>query len=97
MTRAQMFVRSSLPQMYNTLDLEQEIKSHEESIASREWDEVMAEAWSRLQRCQRCYREALSLHLASAPDDFIAYELASSSDYVAIVALEACARVIPRE
>ena len=96
MTRAQMFVRNSLPQMYNALDLEQEIRSHEESVASREWDEVMAEAWSRLQSCHVVI-EKLSRHLASAPDDLVSYELASSSVYVAIVALEACARVIPRE
>jgi hypothetical protein len=75
--------------MHYAVDLYQDSRSRDESVPSREWDEVMAESWSRLQSCYVVIDE-LSRHPASAHGDFVSYELALSSLYVAIAALEAC-------
>ena len=84
-----MSIREARPHIYDTLDLWQDAGTGEESIPTREWNEVMAESWSRLQSCCIVIEE-LARHPASAPADLVSYELALSSVYVAIVALEAC-------
>jgi hypothetical protein len=84
-----MSVRNPHSQMNGSVNLTQESRSDEECVAFREWDEVMAESWSRLQCC-RVVIDELSRHPASAAGDLVSYELALSSVYVAIVALEAC-------
>jgi hypothetical protein len=62
---------------------------NEERTPAPEWDDLMAESWSRLQSCCVVIEE-LSRHPRSAPGDLVSYDLTLSSVYVAIVALEAC-------
>ena len=82
-------VRSAVVPAQAVTELARLSKPHAGAGSEKAWDELMAESWSLLQTSVVAIDELLR-HPAAFPCDMVAYGLASSSVYVALVALDSC-------